>query len=226
MNQDLSLLRRIFTSYLAAFIILALLLFFPAGTWRWPEGWLLILVIFTCSGLSTVWLWKCCQPLLNKRLGKYTPPAWDRVIMLTFTILFLSIFVIAGLDAVRFGWSHVPVFIEVPGFAGLVLGMYFTFLTMKENPFASPAVEIQAGQKVISTGPYRIVRHPMYASAIIMSYSISLALGSLYSLIPDTLLVIGLVWRTILEERLLRAELEGYTEYAQKVKFRLVPGIW
>ena len=140
---------------------------------------------------------------------------------------FLPIFIIPGFER-KYGWSNVPFWVKIIGFVGFSLGLIIIFLVMKENTFLSKAVEIQKdrGHKVITTGPYSVVRHPMYSGFILFMVFYCFALGSLYSLIPTALGVVGLVIRTVLEDRMLHEELEGYKDYAQKTKKKLIPLIW
>jgi protein-S-isoprenylcysteine O-methyltransferase Ste14 len=136
--------------------------------------------------------------------------------------------VLTGLDGVRFRWSHVPFGLNLLGFAGLVLAMLLVFWVMRENTFASSVVRIQTdrGHRVCSTGPYAYARHPMYVGVILSIISFPLALGSLFALIPAVIIVGLFIMRAALEDKTLQEELPGYKEYAQKVRFRLIPGVW
>lgn len=142
-----------------------------------------------------------------------------------FYILYL---VIPGFDAVRYQWSYVPLAVKVICFILVSASFIWISWIMNENTYLSRFVEIQEerGHKVITTGPYRFIRHPMYAGATILLLSLPVALGSLYALIPAAFCVIFIIIRTVLEDKTLHKELEGYVEYAQKTKHRLLPGIW
>ena len=141
------------------------------------------------------------------------------------TIGFIPIFFVPGLDR-QFEWSNIPIIIEIIGFIAFITGAIILFLTMKENSFLSKVVEIQEGHSVITTGPYKIIRHPMYLGLIIFIIGWCLALGSLFSLIFVALIVIGLIIRISFEDKMLHEELEGYKDYAQKTKKKLIPLIW
>lgn len=226
MNEKVST-GRIVQRFLSAAIVLGLFLFLPAGTFKWIEAWGFILIYLAWALILLVWLKKHSPALLEKRGSTKLPSrSWDRVFLFVSTFFFAIMFITYGLDSVRFGWSNLPVFVEVIGFLGIVFSLYVVSLTMKENPYLARIVEIQEGQEVISTGPYKSVRHPMYAAFIVMIFGMSLALGSLYSLIPATLVVITIIIRTVLEDKTLHKELAGYADYANKVKYKLIPGVW
>lgn len=132
-------------------------------------------------------------------------------------------FVVAALDAVRYRWSHVPLTLNALGFAGIAFSLTVIFIVMRENAYLSRTVQVESGQNVVTTGPYRIVRHPMYVGFITMFFCIPLALGSFYALVPATLFAASLVIRTHFEDEEPRKELKGYKEYAEKTRYRLIP---
>lgn len=182
-------------------------LFVPAGTLNWPEAWLYLIVLHSYVGMTVLWLKKNDPDRLKRRtsFARVKPvKGWDKVIMLAFGILFIAMFSIAGLDAVRYRWSQTPFALKALGFVGLILSLILIFLVMRENAYASKIVEIQKdrGHKVVTTGPYSFVRHPMYVGYILLFHSLPLALGSLYALIPGSLMAIILIVRTNLEEKL------------------------
>jgi len=204
-------------------------LFIPAGTLKWPEAWLYLVIQFSFSGALSVWLMKNDPALLEKRMSHKMPiKLWDKLIALAFIIFFIVLFLVMGFDAVRYQWSQILFIPKMFGFFGIIISMYIVFLTMKENTYLTPIVEIQKdrGHKVITTGPYKYVRHPMYVGIIISLFSISFALGSLYGLIPGTLMAVTFIIRTHFEDITLHEELPGYVEYAQKTRYRLLPGVW
>ncbi len=204
--------------------------FAGAGTFAWPEGWAYIIIQFSIWGGMTLWMRKNNPELMRVRaeLWKRTVKSWDKAIMISLLAGFMILFLIPGIDAVRYQWSHVPFVFKIIGFVGTIISNGLMFWVIKVNPYSSAAVEIQKerGHKVITTGPYRYVRHPMYVGAILWAASIPLALGSLITFIPVILLTPLLVARTYLEDRTLHKELDGYTAYAEKVKHRLIPGVW
>ena len=140
----------------------------------------------------------------------------------------MILLVITGLDAVRFRWSNVPFVLKALGFIGFIPGIVFSLWAMVKNTYASNMVRIQEnrGHKVCTTGPYRYVRHPMYVGVIILVLCFPLALGSFYAFIPSSTIAILFVLRTLLEDKTLKKELPGYKEYAKKVRYKLIPGIW
>jgi protein-S-isoprenylcysteine O-methyltransferase Ste14 len=153
---------------------------------------------------------------------------WDRTIMSMYTILILAMLAVTGLDAVRFHWSQVPLLIKILGFLGFVPTTILIFLVTKENTYLSKMVRIQEdrGQQVCTTGPYKHVRHPMYIGVINSFLCLPLALGSFYALIPASLAIMLFIFRTSMEDKTLQKELPGYKEYAEKVRYRLIPGVW
>ena len=152
----------------------------------------------------------------------------DIIIMILLIAAFFAYFIVVSLDGGRYYWSTVPLWGKIIGYIGFVIGFIITFLVMKENPFAAKVVRIdkEAGHEVITTGPYAVVRHPMYSGCILWFFSMSIALGSLYGLIPTGFMTILLIVRISYEEKILHEELEGYTEYTKKVKKRLIPWVW
>ena len=206
-------------------------IFIPAGTFKWPEAWIFLLLYFSWLTVVLIWMKKNDPELLKERMTakeKKNVKHWDRVFIFSYSMVALVLIVMTGLDSVRFRWSHVPLSIKVIGFSGFVLAMSIVTWTMKENTYLSGMVRIQEerGHQVCTTGPYQYVRHPMYVGVIIFLFCFPLALGSLYSLIPAFVTVILFFFRTALEDKTLHNELPGYKEYAEKVRYRLIPGVW
>jgi protein-S-isoprenylcysteine O-methyltransferase Ste14 len=143
-------------------------------------------------------------------------------------VVFIGWMVLIGLDARRFGWSDVPLWAQALGAVLIALGMIVIWQTFRFNTFAAPQVRVQAARahRVVTEGPYRIVRHPMYAGSILWLLGTPLLLGSWWGVVAVPLLVVGMAPRAVGEERMLRRELSGYDEYARRVRFRLIPGIW
>ena len=215
---------------LAAFLVMSAAFFGSAGTVAWFEAWLYMAIQFSFWAVTGLWLKKHNPQLLKDRMVflKGETRGWDRIIIIVSTILFVPYLLLPGFDAVRYQWSSVPLPVSVAGFAGVIVSLLLFFAVLRENTYLSRFVEIQKekGHKVITTGPYRYVRHPMYAGLIVLLYSLPLALGSLWTLVPASVLTVIFVIRTYLEDQTLREELEGYQAYSARVKYRLLPGIW
>jgi len=203
------------------------ILFLPAGTLDWPAAWLYLL-FFGCYTLAVTLYLKRRNPELLRRRTSYRMPekGWDKLFIIASTILCLAMFVIAPLDAVRYRWSQVPLTLNALGFGGIAFSLVVIFIVMRENAYLFRTVEVESGQNVVTTGPYRIVRHPMYMGFITMFFCIPLALGSFYALVPATLFAASLVIRTHFEDKELHKELKGYREYAEKTRYRLIPKVW
>lgn len=208
----------------------AICLFGGAGTVRWPAGWIYILFFFACIVAVTWALAKNNPALLAERMkGMNQPgqPLWDKILAGSLQVVWFGWLVLMGLDA-RFGWSAMPDWLEWVGMAGLIAGFWIVHLTFRENNFLSPAVRIQSerGHRVVSTGPYAVIRHPMYAGATFIFAGTALALGSWWGLAAGMLLELSVASRIIGEERVLRADLPGYADYTRYVRYRLIPFVW
>ena len=213
------------------FAVFGLALFLAAGTVAWPAGWAFLVLFFGFVVAISLWLLRHNPGLLNERMtgiGKPDQKKWDKVFYGLANVFFLAWLVLMPLDAVRFRWSHMPAWLQVAGVVLLLNSFYLFFLMFRENPYLSPAVRVQTdrGQTVVSTGPYHYVRHPMYAAFIPYMLGTTLLLGSWYGLLLGLVLVVGIARRAVLEERMLRAELQGYDAYMAHVKYRLIPHIW
>jgi protein-S-isoprenylcysteine O-methyltransferase Ste14 len=213
------------------FVVFALALFLAAGTVVWPAGWAFLVLFFGFVIALSLWLLRHNPGLLTERMtgiGKRDQKAWDKVFYVLAAVSFLAWLVFMPLDAVRFHWSQNPVWLQVAGAIFLLCSFYLFFLTFRENSFLSPAVRIQKERRhtVVSTGPYRYVRHPMYSAFIIFMVGTTLLLGSWYGILLGLILVVGVALRAVQEERTLRAELPGYDVYMSQVKYRLIPYIW
>ncbi len=223
-------LRLLIIQVLGTFLVFGLALFLAAGTIFWTAGWAYLILFLGFTVTVTLWLLKHNPGLLKERMtgiGKPNQPAWDRIFFVAVEIFFLVWLVLMPLDSVRFCWSQMPVWLQLAGAIILLLSFYLFFLTFRENPYLSPAVRLQPerGQTVITTGPYRYVRHPMYAGVIPFVVGTTLLLGSWYGLL-GLMLVFGIAFRAVREERVLRGELPGYVEYTEQVKYRLIPYVW
>lgn len=207
------------------------LMFAAAGTFIWPALWVLLGFYWLAMSSWMLWLRRRDPALLKERMTGGTRPdakGWDRTILRVYTVLFAVMLIVAPLDAVRFRWSHVPWAVSGLALAGLFAAWGLLIWVFRENAFLSEVVRIQTdrGHTVCTTGPYRIVRHPMYVAIIGMVLCVPVLLGSLYALIPAALVAALFVLRTTLEDKTLRAELPGYADYARTVRWKLVPGIW
>jgi len=209
--------------------LLLFVFFVPAGSFRWPQAWVFLALYVSGVAWFFIWTKKRDPGLLKERMSaQKNVKAWDKKILRVYSVFLAALPIVAGLDAVRFRWSRLPFGLNVLGFAGLVLTNLLAFWATKVNTFASAVVRIQTdrGHRVCSTGPYAHVRHPMYIAAILMAVSLPLALGSRYSFIPAAVIAGLFILRTVLEDNTLKEELPGYKEYAKKVRFRLIPGLW
>jgi protein-S-isoprenylcysteine O-methyltransferase Ste14 len=210
-------------------ILLLVLFFLPAGTLNWPEAWIFIGLFLLYTTAAVWWMKKNDPELYRERSSRRKDiKKWDKKILFIYTLLLISQLIISGLDAVRFGWSHVPISVKILAFFIYVPAMSFGLSAMVHNSYLSQYIRIQEdrGHQVCSTGPYRWVRHPMYVGVIMVFLCTPLALGSLWSYIPAGLIIILFVIRTDLEDKTLQQELTGYLEYSEQVKYRLIPGIW
>jgi protein-S-isoprenylcysteine O-methyltransferase Ste14 len=209
-------------------IVMGLLLFVPAGTVRYWQAWVYLSIFMVASVLTTLYLLRKDRALLERRMSG-GPTAEKRpaqkFIMLCTSIGFIGLLVVPALDH-RFEWSDVPLGGVVGGDVLVAIGFYFIFLVYRENTFTSATIEVAVNQKVISTGPYAIVRHPMYASAFLYLLGTPLTLGSYWGFVPIAAMMPFLIWRLFDEERFLSKNLPGYAEYQKRVRHRLVPFVW
>jgi protein-S-isoprenylcysteine O-methyltransferase Ste14 len=213
------------------YALTAVLLFAAAGTWRWPQAWIFIIEMIATGIAISVWLAEHDPGLLAERMSspiQRSQAAADKLILLVMCVAWPAWLVFIALDAQRFRLSHLPLWAQVAGALLILVAMYACYRTFRENSFAAPVVKIQKerGQTVVTTGPYAIVRHPMYAGAGLMFFGIPMLLGSAYGIALAPAWYILLAVRIPLEERVLRENLAGYDDYARRVPWRLLPGIW
>jgi protein-S-isoprenylcysteine O-methyltransferase Ste14 len=210
---------------------LAVILFGAAGTVRWPVGWLFLAEVGGFGLAIGLWLARYDPALLAERMSTFVQPAqkaWDKVFVVAVLVLWTAWLVLMPLDAVRFRWSQVPAWVQAIGALLIALCMYLCYLTFRENSYAAPVVKIQRerGHRVVSTGPYAYIRHPMYAGALLFFIGTPLLLGSWWGLVAAPVIAAMLAVRAVLEERTLADGLPGYRDYAERVRYRLIPGVW
>ncbi|MHA1167517.1 MAG: methyltransferase family protein [Candidatus Hodarchaeales archaeon] len=223
MSEELSIIR-LMARVIFAFIFYGILFFIPAGDLGWIEGWTFLIVSFV-NIVVVVFIFRNDPAILQSRSKIRPEKGWDALFIVVAAIFFLALIIIAGLDY-RYSWTAVPGLLVLTSFAIIIVSFAIITAVMKENSFASKTVTVQEGQKVITTGPYAIVRHPMYAGFILMILFLPLALGSYLAFFPGVVVALLIVIRIPSEEKTLLDELEGYEEYTQKVRYRLIPKIW
>jgi protein-S-isoprenylcysteine O-methyltransferase Ste14 len=219
--------RAIIQGILGAILFLALI-FWPAGTFDYWQGWL-FLAVFSASTIGfTVYLALYDKPLLKRRLAAGPQHEKERSQKIIVSLIFIQFFALIVLPALdhRYGWSPVPPGVTIAGNVLILLSFLFMFWVIRVNSYAASNIRVEKDQKVIDTGPYAYVRHPMYAGAIWLFIAIPLALGAWWWTLLAIPCLPVLVWRLLDEERILRRDLPGYTEYAQRVRYRLIPYLW
>lgn len=212
------------------FVMMAAVLLIPAGTWFWPMAWAYLALAAVSLFGTLAYLLKFDPSLLAERMRVHPgTKVWDRFLVpLIALVLPLAELVVAGLDH-RFGWTApYPLVWHLIALVVTAAGVTIIFLAMRANTFFAATVRIQSerAQSVVSHGPYAVVRHPGYTGAMLGNFAVPIVLGSLWALIPAVLYVAVLVVRTALEDGTLQRELAGYTDYAARVRYRLVPGVW
>jgi protein-S-isoprenylcysteine O-methyltransferase Ste14 len=220
--------RRAFEGLAQLIVALAAMIFLPAWTIHYWQAWV-FLAVFSISVLAiTLYLMQKDPRLLEKRVNAGSAAEKEvsqKIIQLIASIAFILIITFPAIDH-RFGWSKVPTLVVISGDLLVALGLLFVFFVFKENTYTSAVIEVDTEQTVISTGPYAIVRHPMYISALAMLAGIPLALGSFWGLFTVIPITITIVWRLLEEEVFLAKNLPGYAEYRSKVRYRLLPFVW
>jgi len=209
---------------------MALALFWPAETWRWPQAWV-FLTIFVVGGFGFgAWMIPRDPALLASRLDVFQKgqKGWDRLFLFPFLLLWYVWLVVMALDAERWRLSHLPLWANALGMVLMIAGFAATLVVFRVNSFAAPVVRVQSerAQHVIDAGPYAYVRHPMYAAAALYLFGIPLLLGSWIGFAVAPIFLIGVSIRAVFEERTLAHELAGYADYMRRVRWRLIPGVW
>src|SRR5262245_17809379 len=225
------MIARLIVQTCAGIGLMGLLLFVAAGTLHWPGAWVFLAELGILGLASGLWLARADPDLLRERMSPFDRSGQDeadRTLMKVLAVALFAWLVLMALDACRFRWSHVAFWVHAAGAVAILVAFAIIHWTVLENPFAIVVVRVQRerGQHVITTGPYQFVRHPMYAGAIFFFIGTPLLLGSWYGLIGALVMIALFCVRIAIEERTLRAELEGYAEYADDVPYRLIPGVW
>lgn len=223
-----NLLVKTFLGFAFLIVVLGLALFLPAGSLSFWQAWVYLADFAICTILITAYLIKNDQGLLERRV-RAGPVAEtqksQQLIQSLASLFFIALFIVPGFDY-RFHWSHVPVVVSLISFVIVAIGFYIVFLVFRENSFTSGTIEVVNEQKVISTGPYHVVRHPMYAGAFLLLLFTPLALGSWVAIPLPIPLILVIIVRLLAEERFLSANLPGYTQYCNEVHYRLIPFVW
>ncbi len=223
-----NLLIKTVLGFLFLMLMLALALFVPAGTLNYWQAWVYLGVWAVCVILITAYLIKNDQELLAGRVkagAAAETQKTQKIIQSVASLCFIALFVVPGLDQ-RWGWSQVPPVLSLIADGGVALGFYIVFLTFKENSYTRGTIEVSAEQHVITTGPYRVVRHPMYAGALFMLLVTPIALASWVALPFAVLMVLVISIRLLDEEKFLTQNLTGYAAYCQTVRYHLIPNVW
>ncbi|TAK11788.1 MAG: isoprenylcysteine carboxylmethyltransferase family protein [Anaerolineae bacterium] len=229
-RAEFKLLVRGFLRILAFLFVTAAVLFASAGTTDWPAVWIFLGMFLIYYLLLYLWVGNRNPQVLVTRAGSTRADAqgWDRAILILYALMQIVMYVLAGLEVMRYGWTALPPIWRGLGFGLLSLSFMIPFWAMLHNPFAAPIVRIQSesGHRVISSGPYALIRHPMYIAAFLYGLGGPLFFGSLLALLPGLVICFLFLLRTAREDSFLLAQLPGYADYAAKVRFRLFPGIW
>ena len=223
-----SLAIRAIAGFLFLFLVLAGVLFVSAGTLDYWQAWLYLLAFFGSSGAITIYLWRADPGLLERRVdaGPLAEPTRSQQIIQSIAALaFVAIYVVAGLDH-RFAWSTVPALFSIVAEIVVVVGFWIVYRTFRENTYTAATIEVATEQRVITTGPYATVRHPMYAGALLMLLATPIALASWWALLGFIPILAVIILRLQSEERYLEANLTGYAEYRTRVRSRLLPGVF
>ena len=221
----MKLLTSAITKFLAGIILVGLLVFLPAGTINYPGGWLFCGLLFIPMLILGIVLYLKAPELLKKRLDSKEKEKTQKGVVAFSGLAFLLSFLLSGLDF-RFGWSAVPTWLTIVASAVFLISYGIYAEVMRENAYLSRNIKVQEGQKLIDTGLYGIVRHPMYTATVFMFTAIPLVLGSWYGLAVMLTYPVVIAVRILNEEKILSEGLEGYIDYKKKVKYRLLPFIW
>lgn len=224
-SNNKQLLIKVLIRLVLAIIVLGLIFFLPAGSIKFWEAWVYMGILFIPMIFVLIYLLKKDPELLERRMKMKEKEEPQKVFIKLSLLVFFIAFIIPGFDY-RFEWSKVPFIVIIIADLFIFIGYLLFFLVLKENTYASRIIEVEKGQKVISTGPYAIIRHPMYVAVLMMYVLSPLALGSYWAVLAVLPLPVLVIFRIKSEEKILIDKLPGYREYTQKVKYRLIPYIW
>jgi len=219
------LLRTVLVRFGGLLLVLGIMLFLPAGTLAYWHAWLYLAILLTPMAGVLAWLLRNDPALLERRMHTRERGHIPQLELWLSIVWVGAAFLVPGFDF-RFDWSDVPVWLVLVACGLVLVGYGIFFLVLRENSYASRVVEVAEGQRVIDTGPYAIVRHPMYVGVLLMYVFSPLALGSYWAMLSGVLMFYLLVKRILREEKMLAAELEGYSAYKNEVRYRLLPGVW
>lgn len=223
--MDSKLFVRAITKFLSGLILVGLLLFLPAGTFAYPQGWLLMGILFVPMFIAGLIMMKKSPELLRKRLNVKEEQAEQKAVIALSGLMFLASFIVAGLNF-RFGWIRLPLWVSYAAALLFLAGYVLYAEVLRENVWLSRTVEVQENQRVIDTGLYGIVRHPMYMSTLILFLAMPLVLGSVISFVIMLLYIPIIAKRIRNEEQVLENGLEGYAEYRKRVRYKVIPFVW
>lgn len=223
--MDKKLFSQALVKFFSGLLLAGLLLFLPAGTFGYRQAWLLIGILFVPMFIAGLIMMKKSPELLRKRLNVKEEQNEQKLVILFSGLLFLAVFVIAGFNF-RFGWIVLPAAVSYAAAAVFLAGYALYAEVLKENEYLSRTIEVQEGQKVVDTGLYGVVRHPMYMTTILLFLSMPLVLGSLISFLLMLLYLPIIAARIKNEEKVLEEGLEGYADYKKRVRWRMIPFIW
>lgn len=226
MTVDMPELKKtIYIRFILAFMVIGIMLFLPAGTLLYWEAWVYFAVLFVPMVFVLYYFLNKDPAFLERRMRLREKEKKQRIIIVISDFFFFAGFIVPGIDH-RYGWSDVPAPLVIAADAVVLSGYILVFFVFRENSYASRIIEVEAGQTVVTTGPYAIIRHPMYLGELLMFLFTPLALGSYWALVFFVPLVPMIVLRLLNEEDVLKRELPGYKEYCRKTRYRLVPFIW
>lgn len=217
---------RLFAGIILFTIVQATIVFTAAGTLHWPAAWAYFGLYVLCYSIGLAWVARVNPMVINERgRPSENTEGFDQRFHKVMPLLILGGLILGGLDH-RFGWSDVPAALQVAGLLLLLPGLFLAVWVLATNAYASRVVRLQDGHRVVTGGPYRLVRHPMYSGTLLAWIAATLALGSWWMIVPSGLGIVLFIWRTYREDETLQEKLPGYRDYARQTRYRLIPGVW